>query len=127
MFYFCFALIPTSALLQNFSVFVTTYAQDDYQGKVHAMSRGKTTTKKTKAFPVTEEIKSDAVEIFPLKGKNVIDIEEREDIITTDNKLIADPLLSPDAIVGPDTTEAEGEEVGLDEEELDPFGDKWEV
>ncbi len=40
------------------------------------------------------------------------------------DKMIADPLLAAEA-VSPDG--AETEDLGLDEEEIDPFGDKWEA
>ncbi|MES2216103.1 MAG: hypothetical protein V4481_02295 [Patescibacteria group bacterium] len=64
-------------------------------------------------------------EIFAPKEKIpvVLEIEEREDIIGPIDKLVADPLLESQSVA----EGSEGDESGLDEEELDPFADKWEV
>jgi hypothetical protein len=100
-----------------------------------AMPRGKNTSTKTsikkgktrEAEPVKEEVideeSEDAVLGFAPKEKipAVIEIEEREDVLTPIDKLVADPLLDAASIEGADTDDL------LDEEEIDPFGDKWEA
>lgn len=50
--------------------------------------------------------------------EKIIDLVEREDDGISDEKPVADPLLAEE--------EAEEEESGIDDEELNPFGDKWE-
>jgi len=94
------------------------------------MPRGKNSsikkTQKNGSPRKPEEIEksavTDEVEEFAPKIKEVIEIEEREDVILPVDKMSADPLLET---VTPDGLEAD--ELSLDEEEIDPFGDKWEA
>jgi hypothetical protein len=95
-----------------------------------AMPRGKNTSiKKVKSKevePVKEEVveeSDDAAEGFASKEKIpvVIEVEEREDVLIPIDKLVADPLRDAVSIGSVDPDEV------LDEEEIDPFGDKWEA
>jgi hypothetical protein len=71
--------------------------------------------------PEEEETEGDA-EGFAVKEKAplIIEIEERDDVVTPIDKLVADPLLDAASLDGADDDL-------IDEEELDPFGDKWEA
>jgi hypothetical protein len=55
-----------------------------------------------------------------IKKGGAVEIEEVEEIVVHDDKLPADPLVEVNEI------DAELEEIGLDDDELDPFNDKWE-
>ncbi len=77
------------------------------------MTREKNITAKNK--PIATKVDKEEIPV-------VIEIEEREDIVTPIDKLVADPLLEAQSVV----EGADGEEISLDDEELDPFGDKWE-
>lgn len=82
------------------------------------------TAKKTKKVaPVVEE--HDETEehhdVIPSKTKKPIEIDEPEPIIGGEEKLEEDPLAVPT-----EDDELGGEELSLDGEELNPFGDRWE-
>ncbi|OHA17239.1 MAG: hypothetical protein A3C79_02875 [Candidatus Taylorbacteria bacterium RIFCSPHIGHO2_02_FULL_45_28] len=71
-----------------------------------------THTKETEQEPVLE-IKSG-------KSKKPIEIEESEAIIGVEEKIEEDPLVAP---VEEDDS---ADEISLDGEEINPFGDRWE-
>lgn len=48
---------------------------------------------------------------------------EEEKIIEID---IEEKIIDPEIIIGEETSEDEDDDAGLDEEEIDPFKDKWE-
>jgi hypothetical protein len=75
---------------------------------------------------ISKKIKSKEVEVKEEEKVPAIleVIEERDDIVGPVDKMVADPLLEPDAVA---VEGVEPEELGMDEEELDPFGDKWEA
>ncbi|MEK7641984.1 MAG: hypothetical protein AAB365_03270 [Patescibacteria group bacterium] len=78
-------------------------------------------TKIHKAVAPTEE-HDEAVEseVLPVKIKKAIEIDEPEPaVIGVEEKLEEDPLATP-------TEDDEAEELSLDGEELNPFGDRWE-
>ena len=84
-------------------------------------------TKKTakeepkKKQPETEE-EEDTEEEKPVSSiKKPLEIDEPEPILPLEEKLDDDavPVIDEEDAVGT-------EETGIDEEELDPFGDKWE-
>lgn len=81
------------------------------------------TTKTKKAAP-ENEVQHDEeteVEILPSKNKKPIEVDEPEPAIAAvDEKLEEDPLIA--AIEDDDAAE----EMSLDGEELNPFGDRWE-
>jgi hypothetical protein len=96
------------------------------------MPRGKNTISKEKKVKKVETVKEeaiveeeseDAAEGFAPKEKIPVlpEVEERDDILTPIDKLVADPLLDAASIEG-----AADDDL-LDEEEIDPFGDKWEA
>ncbi len=55
-----------------------------------------------------------------VKVKKPIDAEEIDGLIDHEEKLPVDPLLETEE------TDLELDELGLDDDELDPFNDKWE-
>ena len=64
----------------------------------------------------TQKIETvEPVKTIPIKP---IELEETEVVVETEEKIAADPLI--------EETEADEEDAGLNEEDLDPFGDKWE-
>jgi hypothetical protein len=72
---------------------------------------------------VIEEESDDAAEGFVPKEKIPVlpEVEERDDVLTPIDKLVADPLLDAASIEG-----AVDDDL-IDDEEIDPFGDKWEA
>ncbi len=76
------------------------------------------------AETIEEEADEETALISPLKEKVIIEIEERDDVVGPVDKMVADPLLEAQSV---SIDGAETEETGLDEEEIDPFGDKWEA
>lgn len=83
------------------------------------------TAKKTKKIaPVVEEHEEaeEHHDDAPSKAKKPIEIDEHEPILGgTDEKLEEDPLAAPT-----EDDELSGDELSLDGEELNPFGDRWE-
>lgn len=80
------------------------------------------TSKAKEREPIAPEILEDEVLPISSKIKGPIDIEEVEEdlpVIPLEDK--ADPLA-----VDVETDEFAGDELGLDDEVIDPFGDKWE-
>ena len=68
-----------------------------------------------------EDTETDEEEkVLPLK-KAVIEIDEPEPIVAVDEKIEDDalPVTDDEDVLG-------SEEIAIDDEELDPFGDKWE-
>jgi hypothetical protein len=55
--------------------------------------------------------------------KAPIELEERETEGAMIDLKVGDDVLSPDEL----TEDLEADELGLDDEEVDPFGDKWEA
>jgi hypothetical protein len=95
------------------------------------MPRGKNSISKEKKIKKVETVKEevieeesdDAAEGFAPKEKIPVlpEVEERDDVLTPIDKLVADPLLDAASIEG-----AVDDDL-IDEEEIDPFGDKWEA
>ncbi|MEN9912673.1 MAG: hypothetical protein RLY66_81 [Candidatus Parcubacteria bacterium] len=84
------------------------------------------TAKKTKKVdPIVEEhdeAEEHREDAPAAKAKKPIEIEEHEPILGgTDEKVEEDPLAAP-----AEDDELAGEELSLDGEELNPFGDRWE-
>ena len=83
-------------------------------------------TKKIKAKPaVTDEAPQEENEdiLEPKVGKaKPIEVDIPEPIIGIDEKPEVDPLLSDE-----ETEDSPAEEAGLDDDEVNPFGDKWEL
>ena len=78
--------------------------------------------KKEIKVPQEDEDESKIDEIVPIKNK-VIEIDEPEPIIgVVEEKIEDDEVLA--ATEDDDTIG--GDDAGLDDEEIDPFGDKWE-
>lgn len=77
-----------------------------------------------KTNPEKEVVHDDAgveTDIFPSKNKKPIEIDEPEPIVgAVEEKIEEDPLIA--AVEEEDSSE----EIGLDGEELNPFGDRWE-
>ena len=81
-------------------------------------TRHKKISKATKA-PVTEA--DEIVPVIPIKGKlPIVELDDHEGV-ALDEKPEDDPLATNE-----ETEDAASEEADL-EEEIDPFGDKWEV
>jgi hypothetical protein len=71
--------------------------------------------------PVEEHAEHDHDVEAPIsKGKKPIEIDEPEPVVGIDEKIEEDPLLG--AVEEDDSAE----EISLDGEELNPFGDRWE-
>lgn len=84
-----------------------------------------TAKKIKKVAPVTGEHEEEEVEgghdDAPSKNKKPIEIDDHEPIIGGEEKVEEDPLIAPS-----EDDELVGEELSLDGEELNPFGDRWE-
>lgn len=65
--------------------------------------------------------KNNDEEVDPPKVKKIIEMEESEI-----SGVIVDEKAPDDAFISDDSEELEVEEVGMDDEDLNPFGDKWE-
>lgn len=78
--------------------------------------------KKADSAKIEESVGDIEKGVSSSKNRNCspINIEDVEEIVERDEKLPADPLAETNEI------DAELEEIGLDDEELDPFHDKWE-
>jgi hypothetical protein len=72
----------------------------------------------SKKRPVHQE-ESGAEEVAPLKSKRTPYFDELEPVASTEEGPEVDPL-------APDGESDLAEEVTLDDDELNPFGDKWE-
>jgi hypothetical protein len=88
-------------------------------------TRSKTTAKAKKVAPAveqhTEETEQELdLELKPGKVKKPIEIDEPEPAVAVDEKVEEDPL----AVATEEDDSAE--EISLDGEELNPFGDRWE-
>lgn len=89
------------------------------------MARTSTQTKPRKAAakPATVETE-EHLEAFP-KAKKVVEIEEPEAVIGVVEE--KEEKLDEDGMpITEDEDEAGTEEAGIDDEEVNPFGDKWE-
>jgi len=93
------------------------------------MSRAKEQTKKSikKAAPSKMVKKDEEEEDKPFVSKEAIkktlDIDELvPPIVDTDEKIDDEAIIAPDA-----DGDAESDEPDLDDESLNPFGDKWEM
>lgn len=82
------------------------------------MPNGKSTTIKK-----PRNGKEDVSSIIPTKSKIPLEIEDPDVAhpIIVEEKIEEDPLVKEE-----NSDELESEEATLDEEELNPFGDKWE-
>ncbi|MFA6601416.1 MAG: hypothetical protein WCT02_00940 [Candidatus Paceibacterota bacterium] len=60
------------------------------------------------------------IDLTATKAKKAPEIDLIEEVLVTEEKV------DPEAPVVEDGEDAEGEEVTLDDEDLNPFGDKWE-
>lgn len=88
------------------------------------MPRVKEKTKTKKGRTASEEHIEGSVPdmpIVPLKGKKIAPIEDAELIVGTDEKIVEEEVIAP--VVEEDET---ADEATLDDEEVNPFGDKWE-
>ncbi len=88
-------------------------------------TRSKISTKTKKAAPTVEEQVEETentsdLDIAPSKAKKPIEIDEPEPVVAIDEKVEEDPLVA--AVEEDDSAE----EISLDGEELNPFGDRWE-
>ena len=92
------------------------------------MPRTKTVSAKKKnkpAKPVNEiDTEADETEAAPIENiKKIKEVDITEDVIgVVEEKAEVDPLMGDE-----ESEDSIGEDSGLDEEEIDPFGDKWEV
>lgn len=82
------------------------------------MSPTKHAQPKNKIAPAIEE---ETPAIDPKKLKKGGEIELPEEPIAIDEKVLDEELP-----IAEDVDDAEGSEIGLDDEEINPFGDKWE-
>ncbi len=89
-----------------------------------AIKNTRTKTKKivSKVAVAPEEIEAE-IDILPVKNKKPIEIDELEPAVILDDK---EEKLEEDPLVAATETEEETEEIGIDAEELNPFGDRWE-
>ncbi len=88
------------------------------------MSRTKTISRKPIITKVAGEIPKEEdvlIEIEPLKVKKPIEIDLPEEPAVIEEKLVEE-----DPLAAEETEEAAVEEITLDDDELNPFGDKWE-
>lgn len=76
--------------------------------------------KKVAPPPADEQEEGVGADMLPTKIKKPLEIEEHEPIIGIEEKPEEDPLAAP-----VEEDEA-AEELSLDGEELNPFGDRWE-
>lgn len=71
----------------------------------------------------TEEVEEQENEALPAKTKKIVEIDEPERIIVG-----VEEKLDDDAVQVPEDEEGGGvEDATLDDEEVDPFGDKYEI
>lgn len=68
-----------------------------------------------------EEVIPGEKEIDIAKNKKILEVDEIEPAIVIEEKIEEDPLI---AII--EDEEGSAEEITLDNEELNPFGDRWE-
>lgn len=79
-------------------------------------------TAKTKSAAKEAEIENDPVELGDPKEKKTVDLESAlEPAVIVDEKV--DDEIS---VIGDDPEESGTDELSLDDDELNPFGDKWE-
>ncbi len=72
---------------------------------------------------VVEETETASVESFPIKKKgDTIVIDEHVEI----GEVVEEKPEEDTAVKAEEAEDLLGEELGLDDEELNPFGDKWE-
>jgi hypothetical protein len=63
------------------------------------------------------------VPVIPAKGKKILPLEEPEAIIGGEEKAVVEEDVILPAVAEDEET---AEEASLDDEEVNPFGDKWE-
>ncbi len=80
-------------------------------------------TRSKPAESVAKEEDGEAVMIDVVKSKKPLEIEIPEDVIET---AIVEEKADDESTVAEDAEEAAADEVTLDDDELNPFGDKWE-
>ncbi len=81
-----------------------------------------TKIKAKKSAPVVESTHEETeseIGLVPSKIKKPVELDEPEAVASIDEKIEDDPLIAA-------TEEEEVEEVSLDGEDLNPFGDRWE-
>ena len=79
--------------------------------------------KKTKLVSKVSDEEVDEVVAPASKISKVVEVDIQDDVIgIVEEKPEADPLLAEE-----DVEDAASEESALDDEEINPFGDKWEV
>ncbi|MEK7501522.1 MAG: hypothetical protein AAB629_01210 [Patescibacteria group bacterium] len=85
-------------------------------------SKQKKQIKKADSVKIEDSVSGIEKDVMSPRSRNrtPIDVEEIAEIIDRDEKLPVDPLVETNEI------DSEPEEVGLDDDELDPFNDKWE-
>ena len=85
-------------------------------------SKQKKQIKKADSAKIEDSVSGIEKDVMSPKSRNrtPIDIEGVAEIIDRDDKLPADPLVETNEI------DSEPEETSLDDEELDPFNDRWE-
>ncbi|MEI6304483.1 MAG: hypothetical protein WCP09_00485 [Candidatus Taylorbacteria bacterium] len=80
-------------------------------------------SKKTKPIAKDPNEEGDEVVAPVQKISKVVEVDIQDDVIgTVEEKPEVDPLLSED-----ESEDSSSEESGLDDEEINPFGDKWEI
>ncbi|MBP6858540.1 MAG: hypothetical protein KBC33_01775 [Candidatus Pacebacteria bacterium] len=86
------------------------------------MPTAKKTKKTAPAVEEHDEVEEHHEDTLPVKAKKPVEIDEPEPVLAVvDEKLEEDPLAAP-----AEDDELAGEELSLDGEELNPFGDRWE-
>ena len=89
------------------------------------MSRTKTSNLKSSKDKAREddlETESDQAEIVETKSKKPIDLESALEPATIVDEKIEEDV----SIFNDDSEESSSDELSLDDEEINPFGDKWE-
>jgi hypothetical protein len=78
--------------------------------------------KKTDSAKIEDSVSGIEKSVISRKNRssNPLDIEDIEESIDRDEKLPVDPLMETN------DGDIESDEIGLDDEEIDPFNDKWE-
>jgi hypothetical protein len=89
------------------------------------MARKATPTKKNKTPAEEKDIDSESETItatMPKKGKATLELPDDPEILNPEEKLIEEE----EVVDAEEDEDSEEEMVGLDAEEINPFGDKWE-
>lgn len=116
-------LYPQPRFLAKKTEFVKTYAQQlKLNLKEMAQKKKQNKKVKSKSAEVESETENDVAEIGDPKTKKVIDIEAALEPAAIVDEKIEDEIPP----IAEDLEDASSEEISLDDDELNPFGDKWE-